>query len=109
MEVYGNTVPASARGTAEVKTGTNSIWGTDLNTENAPVEVTDPKPIREESAETEVITDLTESEALEVIGGADGPTAITTTGSLSWLWIAAAVLVFAIGITVGVLVIKKKR
>ncbi len=109
VEVSGNTVPASARGTAEVKTGTNNIWGTDLKTENAPIEITDPQPIREESAETEVITDLTESEALDVIGGTDGPTAIMTTGSLSWLWIAAAVLVFAVGITVGVLVIKKKR
>ena len=109
VEISGNTVPASARGYAELKTGINNIWGSDLNTENAPVTVTDPQPIREESAETEVITDLTESEALEVIGGADGPTAITTTGSLSWLWIAAAVLVLAIGITVGVLVIKKKR
>lgn len=109
VEVSDNTVPASARGTAEVKTGTNNIWGSDLNTENAPVIVTDPKPIREESAETEVITDLTESEALEIIGGADGPTAILTTGSLSWLWIAVAVLIFAVGITVGVLVIKKKR
>lgn len=109
VEVTDNTVPASAHGTAEVKTGTNNVWGTDLNTENAPVKVTDPIPIREESAETEVITDLTESGALEVIGGTDGPTAIMTTGPLSWLWIAVAVLVIAVGITVVVLVMKKKR
>ncbi len=109
VEISGNTVPASARGYAEQKTGTNNIWGTDLKTENAPIEITDPQPIREETAETEGITDLTESEALEVIGGADGPTAIITTGSLLWLYVAAAVLVIAIGITVGVLVVKKKR
>lgn len=109
VEISGNTVPASARGYAELKSKTNNIWGTDLKTDNAPVVITDPQPIREETAETEVITGLTESEALEVIGGADGPTAIITTGSLLWLYIAAAVLVLAIGITVGVLVIKKKR
>ncbi len=109
VEISGNTVPASARGYAELKSKTNNIWGTDLGTENAPVAVTDPKPI---PTETEAVTtepDLTESEAIEVIGGADGPTAIITTGSLLWLWIAAAVLVFAIVITVGVLVIKKKH
>jgi len=109
VEISGNTVPASARGTAEIKSASNNIWGIDLKTENAPIEIVNPTPIREETADTEVITDLTESEALEVIGGADGPTAIITTGSLLWLYVAAAVLVVAIGITVVVLIIKKKR
>ncbi len=108
VEISGNTVPASARGYAEIKSATNNIWGTDLNAENAPVTIIDPAPIQTEPDSTEIITDLTESEALEIIGGADGPTAILVTGMNPVVGVAVAAAVIVIAVLAVILLWKKK-
>jgi len=87
VELTGNTWPASARGVAEIKTATTNIWGEDIGVENNPPETEPPET---ETAPAVTITDSV-SDALEIIGGADGPAAIFVAGS----YMKIVVIVFA--------------